>query len=74
MSAHCCIKLDLFINIEVITFFEYVPNFLLCEYKHNEKKMEEEYCWAITQAAGQSCCGPSGSTLCVGVWISTAIP
>jgi len=23
----------------------------------------EEYCWAITQAVGQSCCGRSGSTV-----------
>jgi hypothetical protein len=23
----------------------------------------EEYCWAITQAAGRSCCGRSGSSM-----------
>jgi hypothetical protein len=27
----------------------------------NEGAMSEEYCWAITQAAGRSCCGQSGS-------------
>ena len=27
----------------------------------NETKLTEEYCWAITQAAGRSCCGRSGS-------------
>jgi len=25
--------------------------------------MTEEYCWAITQAVGRSCCGPLGSSL-----------
>ena len=25
--------------------------------------MTEEYCWAITQAAGRSCCGRSGSSV-----------
>ena len=24
--------------------------------------MGEEYCWAITQTAGRSCCGQSGSS------------
>ena len=43
----------------------------------NETKVAEEYCWAITQAAGRSCCGRSGSsvlgcgfnlTICVPSW------
>jgi hypothetical protein len=38
--------------------------------KSNEKKMAEEYCWAITQAAGQLCCGRFQS---VGVWVSAAL-
>jgi len=28
----------------------------LLEWKHNEEKVAEEYCWVITQAAGRSCC------------------
>jgi hypothetical protein len=37
-------------------------NFSLRELKHNETKVAEEYCWAITQAAGRPCCGQSGSS------------
>ena len=36
---------------------------LLRELKHRETKEAEEYCWAITQAAGRSCCGRSGSSV-----------
>jgi hypothetical protein len=32
-------------------------DFFLLEWKHNEEKVAEEYCWVITQAAGRSCCG-----------------
>jgi hypothetical protein len=31
----------------------------------SETKLAGEYCWAITQAAGRSCCGQSGSTVLV---------
>ena len=34
----------------------------LREWKCNEK-VAEEYCWAITQAMGRSCCGRSGSSV-----------
>jgi hypothetical protein len=30
------------------------------EWKRNETKMPEEYCWATTQAMGRSRCGRSG--------------
>jgi len=39
------------------------PNFSLREWKRSEKKLAEEYCWAITQAAGRSRWGRSGSTV-----------
>jgi hypothetical protein len=32
-------------------------DFSLLEWKHNEEKVAEEYCWVITQAVGRSCCG-----------------
>jgi len=35
--------------------------FLLVGMNCNKTKVEEEYCRAITQEAGQSCCGQSGS-------------
>jgi hypothetical protein len=33
----------------------------------------EEYCWAIKEAAGRSCCGRSGPSA-FGFWISTGLP
>ena len=36
--------------------------FLLLERKRSEKKVAEEYFWAITQSAGWSCCGRLGSS------------
>jgi hypothetical protein len=39
------------------------PNFSLLGIKAHAKKMAEEYCWAITQVAGRSCCGRSGSSV-----------
>jgi hypothetical protein len=38
-------------------------NYSLREWKRSETKVTEEYCWAITQAAGPSCCGRSGSSV-----------
>jgi hypothetical protein len=35
-------------------------NSFLRVWKRNETRVEEEYCWVITQAAGRSCCGRSG--------------
>jgi len=29
--------------------------------KLNDAQLAKEYCWAITQVAGRSCCGRSGS-------------
>jgi hypothetical protein len=40
---------------------EGAPKFSLHERKRSETKLMEQYCWAITQAAGRSCCGRSGS-------------
>jgi hypothetical protein len=51
------------LRIEILTFFLRAPNFSLQEWKRNETKVEEEYCWAITQAMGRSCCGRSGSSV-----------
>ena len=30
------------------------------ELKRSETKVTKEYCWAMTQEAGRSCCGRSG--------------
>jgi hypothetical protein len=38
-------------------------NFSMWERKHNMTKVTEDYCWAISWAAGQLCCGRSGSTV-----------
>jgi hypothetical protein len=35
----------------------------LRELKRKQKKAVGEYCWAITQAAGRSSCGRSGSNV-----------
>ena len=40
-----------------------VPKCSFVDRKRNKTKVKEEYCSAITQAAGQSCCGPSGSSV-----------
>ena len=42
-------------------FLKRPPNFFLLELKWIETQVAEEYWWAITQAAGRSCCGRSGS-------------
>jgi len=39
------------------------PKLSLREWKRNEKKEAEEYCWAIIQAAGRSYRGRSGSSV-----------
>ena len=41
------------------TFLKGVPSFSLREWKCNGKNMAEEYCWAMTKAAGRSCCDRS---------------
>jgi len=41
---------------KVITRFKRAPNFSSRKRKRNETKVMEEYCWAITQAAGPPCC------------------
>jgi hypothetical protein len=40
-----------------------VSNFSLRVLKRNETEVEEEYCWAITRAAGRSYCGRSDSSI-----------
>ena len=45
---------------KIITFWKANWIFSMRERKHHEKKFAEEYFWAITQAAGRSCCGRSG--------------
>jgi len=39
-------------------------NFRLREWNRNQIKVTEEYCWAITQAAGRSCYDRSDSRVC----------
>jgi len=34
-----------------------------CSHTKRAIRLAEEYCWAITQAAGRSCCGRSGSSV-----------
>ena len=41
--------------------FETGQNFSLWRRRRNDTKVAEEFCWAITQAAGRSCCSRSGS-------------
>jgi hypothetical protein len=48
---------------EIIKLLKCAPNFSLREWKRNEKKEAEEYCWAITQAAGRPYRGRSGSSV-----------
>ena len=43
--------------------FKRLPKFSLREWKRSEMKVVEEYCWAMTQTAGRSCCSQSGSSL-----------
>ena len=44
--------------------FETRAEFFLAEkWKRNGTKLAEEYCWAITKAAGRSRCGRSGSSV-----------
>jgi hypothetical protein len=45
-----------------ITFLKREPNFSFRCWKRNEKKVVEEYCWAITQAERRSRCSRSGSS------------
>jgi len=45
-------------------FLKRVPNFFSSgEWKRNERKVAEEYCWTITQAAGRSRCERPGSSV-----------
>ena len=50
-----------FKNVYKNNVFEYRAEFFLRESKSSETKALEEYCWTITQAAGRSSCGWSGS-------------
>jgi len=38
------------------------PYFSLLRWKHNEKEVAEEYCWATTHAGVRSYCGRSPSS------------
>ena len=42
---------------EIIKYFKRAPKFSLYEWKRDEPKVAEEYCWAITQLAGRSSSG-----------------
>jgi hypothetical protein len=56
-----------------IIFWNRALNFTLREWKCSETRVAEEYCWAITQTTGLSCC----RRLCSGVlesWISSGLP
>ena len=46
-----------------MTFLNRAPNFSMWECKRNETNLAEEYCWAMTQAAGRSFCGRSGASV-----------
>jgi hypothetical protein len=50
-------------KIEITGVLKGASNFLLAGVKAQETKVAEEYCWAITQAAGRSCCGLSSSSV-----------
>jgi hypothetical protein len=58
-STYAISGLHTFIKVknEKVTFLDGPPNVSLREKKRNERKMAVEYCWAITQAMSQSCCG-----------------
>lgn len=43
--------------------------FFFRQWKRNETKVVEEYCWPITRVAGRSGCGRSGTNQCAGVWV-----
>jgi hypothetical protein len=45
----------------MIIFLERHLCFFLRDCKHIQTKVAETYCWAMTRAAEQSCCVPSGS-------------
>jgi hypothetical protein len=47
---------------ETISFLKGATEFTSPEWKRFETKVTEEYCLAITQAAGLSCCGRSHSS------------
>ena len=48
-------------KIEKYTFLKRVLNFSLREWKRNVMNVADEYCWAMTETTGRSCCGRSGS-------------
>ena len=48
-------------NKELLIFLK-DAEFYLAGSRSNETKVKKEYCWAITEAAGRSCCGVSSSS------------
>jgi len=36
------------VEIETVSFFKQAPKYSLQERNHNDTKVAEEYCWAIT--------------------------
>jgi hypothetical protein len=61
-------KISSYISLETVkkwndNIFKTSSKFSLAEWKFNETKVVEEYCWMITQEAGQSYCIQSGSSV-----------
>ena len=52
-------------KIKLWRFLKGLPKFSLRERKRSETKVAEEYCWAITQAAGWLYGGRSGTSVLV---------
>jgi hypothetical protein len=61
ISSYIKFRLTKFLNstarIEVVTFSKSERNFSSRDWKSNETKVTEEYCWAITQAVVRESCG-----------------
>ena len=50
-------------KFEILTHLNRALDSSLRERNRDETKMAREYCWAITQAAGRSCCRPSADSV-----------
>ena len=46
-----------------LTYFMCAPNFSFRKWTRHDTKIAGEYCWAMTQAAGRSGCGWSGTSV-----------
>ena len=54
-------QLWMILKSETVTYVKWAQKFSFRQWKYNKTKVAEEYCWAITQTVGRSCCGRSGS-------------